>query len=50
MTTKRKAEVKPWRPKVVREPEFNAFANPQDRELENPPPLELSDSPSDEPA
>ena len=44
MTTKRKDEVKPWQPKMEREPEFNPFANPLDRELENPPPLEESKS------
>ena len=44
MTTKRKDEVKPWQPKMEREPEFNPFANPLDRELENPPALEESES------
>ena len=44
MTTKRKDEVKPWQPKMEREPEFNPFANPLDRELENPRPLEESES------
>jgi hypothetical protein len=44
MTTKHKVEVKPWRPKMQREPEFNPFVNPLDRELENPRPLEESES------
>lgn len=46
MTTQRKAEPKPWEPTVEREPEFNAFVNPQDRtgRLENPPPLEDSEA------
>jgi len=39
-----KVEVKPWQPKVEREPEFNPFANPQDLELETPPPLEQSET------
>ena len=43
MTTRHKVEVKPWQPKMEREPEFNPFANPRDRELENPP-LEESTS------
>jgi hypothetical protein len=38
MTTKYKAEVKPWQPNVEREPEFNSFANPRYLWLENPPP------------
>jgi hypothetical protein len=44
MTTKRKDEVKPWQPRMEREPEFNPFVNTLDRELENPPPLEQSES------
>jgi hypothetical protein len=30
--------MKPWRPNVEREPEFNPFANPRYLWLENPPP------------
>jgi uncharacterized protein YhbP (UPF0306 family) len=33
----------PWQPKIEREPLFNAFANPRDAELENPPPLEATE-------
>jgi hypothetical protein len=39
MTTSHK-EHKPWQPTIEREPEFNAFVNPLDRELENPHPAE----------
>lgn len=48
MTEKHK-DAKPWQPTIEREPEFNAFANPLDRKLENPMPLEESDSEGDEP-
>ena len=44
MSTKHKDEVKPWQPTIWREPECNPFANPIDRELENPPPWEKSES------
>ena len=44
MTRKHPNEAKPWRPKVERAPEFNPFVNSLDRELENPPLLEESDS------
>jgi hypothetical protein len=50
MTSKRKNEVQPWRPTLRREPELNPFANPLDRELENPPPLADSDAEDDESA
>jgi hypothetical protein len=36
--TNHKVEVKPWRPNMERQPEFNPFANPQYLRLENPPP------------
>jgi hypothetical protein len=44
MTSKPKPEAKPWQPEIEREPEFNAFVNPLDSELENPPPSENSGS------
>jgi len=44
MTAKHTDEAKPWQPTIEREPEFNPFANPIDRELENPPPWEKSES------
>jgi hypothetical protein len=43
MTTTRHEE-KPWQPRIDRNPEFNPFVNPLDRELENPPPLEELES------
>jgi hypothetical protein len=36
--TKHRVEVKPWRPNVERQSEFNPFANPRYLWLENPPP------------
>ncbi len=34
----------PWRPTMDSAPEFNAFANPMDRALENPRPFEDPDA------
>ncbi len=39
----------PWRPTMESAPEFNAFANPMDRALENPKPFVEPDADLEEP-